>query len=51
VEGATIRATLGLIFLIGVSVTMVVRSFAGDINRTDVVLGLSLVSVAGWASP
>lgn len=46
-EGPTVRATLGLIFLIGASLTLVVRSFAGDVTSADVVLGLALLPAAG----
>ena len=46
-EGPTVRATLGLIFLVGSSVTLVVRTLAGDITRTDVVAGVALMP-ATW---
>ncbi len=46
-EGATVRSTLGLIFFVGTSVTVIVRILAGDITRTDWVLGLSLLPAAG----
>jgi len=45
-EGPTIRATLGLVFLMGMSVTLTVRIVAGDITRMDVVYGLSLMPAA-----
>jgi hypothetical protein len=45
-EGPTVRATLGLIFVFGTSVTLIVRIAAGDITSTDVVLGLSLMPAA-----
>ncbi len=45
-EGPTVRATLGLIFLFGTSITLIVRIAAGDITSTDVVLGLSLMPAA-----
>lgn len=46
-EGPTIRATLGLIFTIGTVTTLVVRIIAGDITRTDWLLGLALLPAAG----
>jgi uncharacterized membrane protein YfcA len=45
-EGPTIRATLGLVFVLGMSLTLVVRIFAGDITSADVVLGLALMPAA-----
>lgn len=45
-EGPTIRATLGLVFTLGMSLTLVVRTFAGDITSADVVLGLALMPAA-----
>lgn len=45
-EGPTIRATLGLIFFVGTSITLVVRVLAGDITRTDWTLGLALLPAA-----
>ena len=46
-EGPTIRATLGLIFLVGASLTLVVRTVAGDITWNEVVVGLALIPAAG----
>lgn len=50
-EGPTIRATLGLVFTLGMSLTLVVRTFAGDVTSADVVLGLALMpaAAAGFA--
>ncbi len=45
-EGPTIRATLGVIFTIGVSITLTVRILVGDITRTDVFVGLALMPAA-----
>ena len=45
-EGATIRATLGLIFFIGTSITIIARIIAGDIARTDWILALALFPAA-----
>lgn len=46
-EGPTVRSTLGLLFTIGTLLTLTVRIIAGDITRTDWVLGLSLLPAAG----
>lgn len=46
-EGPTVRATLGLIFLVGSSLTLVVRTVAGDITWSEVVVGLALIPAAG----
>jgi uncharacterized membrane protein YfcA len=46
-EGPKIRATLGLIFTVGVSVTIIARSIAGDITGRDIALGLGLLPAAG----
>lgn len=50
-EGAMVRSTLGLIFLIGSSITLLARTLAGDITGGDVVIGLSLfpAAVLGFA--
>ncbi|NND03775.1 MAG: sulfite exporter TauE/SafE family protein [Acidimicrobiia bacterium] len=45
-EGATIRSTLGLIFFVGTSITAVVRILAGDITRSDWILGAALLPAA-----
>lgn len=45
-EGATVRATLGLLFFIGTSITLIARIVAGDITSRDVVLGLGLIPAA-----
>jgi len=45
-EGATIRSTLGLIFFVGMSVTVLARVVAGDITRTDWLLGFALIPAA-----
>lgn len=45
-EGPTIRATLGLLFVVGVSITLVVRAFTGDLTMGDVVVGLALMPAA-----
>lgn len=45
-EGPTIRATLGLIFIVGVSITLVLRAVSGDVTSADVVLGLALMPAA-----
>lgn len=42
-EGPVVRATLGLIFFIGTSITLVARIVAGDITSLDVGVGLSLL--------
>ncbi len=45
-EGPTIRATLALVFLVGVSFTLVVRAFTGAVTSADVFLGLALMPAA-----
>ncbi|MCP3977394.1 MAG: sulfite exporter TauE/SafE family protein [bacterium] len=45
-EGATVRATLGLIFLLGSTITLLARTVAGDITGSDVVIGVSLFPAA-----
>ena len=45
-EGPTIRATLALVFLVGVSFTLVVRAFTGAVTSADVLLGLALLPAA-----
>ena len=45
-EGAMVRSTLGLIFLIGSSITLVARTIAGDITAAEVLVGISLVPAA-----
>jgi len=45
-EGPRIRSTLGLIFTIGVSITLVARTLAGDITGRDVVIGVGLLPAA-----
>lgn len=45
-EGATIRATLGLIFLVGSSITLTARILAGDIAARDWGLALAMFPAA-----
>jgi uncharacterized membrane protein YfcA len=45
-EGPMIRSTLGLIFTIGVSVTLLARTIAGDITSDDLLIGLGLLPAA-----
>ena len=46
-EGPRTRATLGLIFTVGVTVTLIARTIGGDITGRDVVLGVGLLPAAG----
>ena len=46
-EGPTVRATLGLIFTIGVTVTIIARTIGGDMTGRDVALGVGLLPAAG----
>ncbi len=46
-EGATVRATLGVVFFVGTSITMVARILAGDITSGEVAVGLGLLPAVG----
>lgn len=46
-EGATVRSTLGVIFFVGISITVVARTLAGDISMGEVLVGLGLLPAAG----
>jgi uncharacterized membrane protein YfcA len=45
-EGPTVRATLGLIFTIGTSLSLVVRTFSGHVTWADVLVGGALAPAA-----
>lgn len=45
-EGPTIRSTLGVLFFVGTSITVIARILAGDISRSDWLIGLSLLPAA-----
>lgn len=51
--GPTVRANLGLVFAIGVCITLTVRAGAGEVTSTEVLLGLGFIPavlLGVWAS-
>ena len=42
-EGPTVRANLGLVFAIGLSITISVRAAAGEVSSGEVVIGAALL--------
>jgi len=42
-EGPTVRANLGLVFAIGLTITIGVRAAAGEVNADEVAIGLALL--------
>ena len=42
-EGPTVRANLGLVFAIGLTITLSVRSLAGEVSADEVMIGLALL--------
>jgi len=46
-EGPRVRATLGLIFTVGVTMTIIARTIGGDMTGRDVAIGIGLLPAAG----
>ena len=46
-EGPTVRANLGLVFAIGLTITLSVRSAAGEVSWDEVIIGLALLPAVG----
>ncbi|UCF46423.1 MAG: hypothetical protein JSU89_04340, partial [Myxococcales bacterium] len=42
-SGPTVRANLGLVFAVGLSITIGVRSLAGEVSWSEVVIGAALL--------
>lgn len=42
-EGPTVRANLGLVFAVGLTITLSVRSLAGEVSVDEVMIGLALL--------
>ncbi|MGB5810292.1 MAG: sulfite exporter TauE/SafE family protein [Polyangiales bacterium] len=52
-RGPTVRANLGLVFAIGVCITLSVRTLAGEVTWTEVMIGLAFIPavlLGVWAS-
>ena len=50
-EGPTVRANLGLVFAVGLTITLVVRSAAGEVSVDELVIGAALLPAVGLGLP